>query len=166
VCAGCGKALRVKEKFAGKNVKCPRCGRVFPVVMAVRADEPAQTPLPQGIETAVLLSEVAQGLCDHSEPASQAAVTRREPIEQDLCAFLAPSQAAAERGRLGPYRVWEVLGSGGMGVVFRAEDPQLRRQVALKAMLPALAANKSARQRFLREARAAASIKHEHIVTI
>src|SRR5262249_5905800 len=133
---------------------------------AVRADEPAQTPLPQGIETAVLLSEVAQGLCDDSEPASQAAVTRREPIEQDLCAFLAPSQAADELGRLGPYRVLEVLGSGGMGVVFRAEDPQLRRQVALKAMLPALAANKSARQRFLREARAAASIKHEHIVTI
>jgi WD40 repeat protein len=53
-----------------------------------------------------------------------------------------------------------------MGVVYRAEDPGLQRLVALKAMLPALAASESARQRFLREARAAAAIKHDHIVTI
>jgi WD40 repeat protein len=53
-----------------------------------------------------------------------------------------------------------------MGVVFQAEDPQLERRVALKAMLPALAATASARQRFLREAKAAAAIEHEHIVPI
>jgi len=80
--------------------------------------------------------------------------------------FLAPPQAADELGRLGPYRVLEVLGAGGMGVVFRAEDPHLQRLVALKAMLPGLAASGSAKQRFLREARAAAAIKHDHIVTI
>src|SRR5262249_19656984 len=71
-----------------------------------------------------------------------------------------------ELGRLGPYRVLQVLGAGGMGVVFRAEDPQLARLVALKTMLPALAASDSARQRFLREARAAAAIKHDHIVSV
>ena len=59
-----------------------------------------------------------------------------------------------------------MLGAGGMGVVFQAEDPQLQRQVALKAMLPALAASASARERFLREARAAAALEHDHIVTI
>ena len=59
-----------------------------------------------------------------------------------------------------------MLGAGGMGVVFQAEDPHLERLVALKAMLPALAASPSAKQRFLREARAAAAIKHDHIVTI
>ena len=53
-----------------------------------------------------------------------------------------------------------------MGVVFQAEDPQLQRLVALKAMLPTLAASASARQRFLREAQAAAAVKHDHIVTI
>ena len=53
-----------------------------------------------------------------------------------------------------------------MGVVFQAEDPQLKRLVALKAMLPALAASAAARQRFLREAQAAAAVKHDHIVTI
>src|SRR5262249_7079741 len=67
---------------------------------------------------------------------------------------------------LGPYRVLKVLGAGGMGVVFHAEDPQLQRAVALKVVLPALAASASARERFLREARAAAAIEHDHIVTI
>ncbi len=86
--------------------------------------------------------------------------------EKELWSFLAPAQAPDEIGRLGPYRVLKVLGAGGMGVVFRAEDPQLQRLVALKAMLPALASKDSARQRFLREARAAAGLKHDHIVTI
>jgi serine/threonine protein kinase len=53
-----------------------------------------------------------------------------------------------------------------MGVVFRAEDPILERVVALKAMLPALAASPANRQRFLREAKAAAAIEHDHVVTI
>ncbi len=80
--------------------------------------------------------------------------------------FLAPPQAPDEIGRLGPYRVLEVLGAGGMGVVFRAEDPHLGRLIALKVMRPALAASAGARQRFLREARAAAALKHDHVVTI
>jgi serine/threonine protein kinase len=53
-----------------------------------------------------------------------------------------------------------------MGVVYQALDPQLERLVALKAMLPALAASATARQRFLREARALAAIQHDHVVTV
>jgi serine/threonine protein kinase len=164
-CTGCGQSLRVKKKFAGKKVKCPRCGRVLRVVDD-RESEQVPTPMPQGIETAALEPEVAQGLCDASVPALQASALRQENTEQGLCDFLAPPQAADELGRLGPFRVLKVLGVGGMGVVFRAEDPLLKRPVALKAMLPVLAMDQSARQRFLREARAAASIKHDHIVTI
>jgi serine/threonine protein kinase len=80
--------------------------------------------------------------------------------------FLGPPEAPDELGRLGPYRVLSVLGAGGMGVVFRAEDPQLNRPVALKAMLPTAAGAESGRQRFLREARAAAAIKHDHVVSV
>src|SRR5205085_12533866 len=50
--------------------------------------------------------------------------------------FLSLPQSADELGRLGPYRVLGVLGQGGMGMVFRANDPRLRRQIALKVMLP------------------------------
>ncbi len=60
----------------------------------------------------------------------------------------------------------QVLGVGGMGVVFRAEDPRLKRQVALKVMKPAIAASRSAKERFLKEAEATAAIEHDHIVTI
>jgi WD40 repeat protein/formylglycine-generating enzyme required for sulfatase activity len=80
--------------------------------------------------------------------------------------FLAPAQAADELGRLGPYRVLKVLGKGGMGMVLLAEDPQLERRLALKIMLPHLAADPVQRQRFLREAKAAAAIEHEHIISI
>jgi serine/threonine protein kinase len=87
-------------------------------------------------------------------------------ISPEYYDFLAPAQGPSELGRLGPYRVLGVLGAGGMGVVFRAEDPQLERAVALKAMLPALAASPSAKQRFLREAKAAAALDDDHIVQI
>src|SRR5207302_2368288 len=94
---------------------------------------------------------------------TQAYERQAEPQVWD---FLAPAQRPDEIGRLGPYRVLAVLGAGGMGVVFSAEDPQLKRLVALKAMLPRMAGAESGRHRFLREARAAAAIKHDHIVSV
>jgi serine/threonine protein kinase len=84
----------------------------------------------------------------------------------DLSRLLLLPQGPDELGRLGNYRVLGVLGQGGMGVVFQAEDVQLRRRVALKAMLPGIAASASNRQRFLREAQAAAAIEHDHVVPI
>jgi hypothetical protein len=75
-------------------------------------------------------------------------------------------QAPDELGRLGGYRVLKVLGSGAMGVVYHAEDPVLGRQVALKVMQPRAAADPCGRERFLREAKAAAAVEHDHIVTI
>jgi serine/threonine protein kinase len=80
--------------------------------------------------------------------------------------FLAPPQKQDELGRLGPYRVLKLLGAGAMGVVFQAEDPHLRRLVALKVLRPSLADNAEFHGRFLREARLAAAIEHEHIVTV
>jgi hypothetical protein len=80
--------------------------------------------------------------------------------------FLAPPEAPGEIGRLASYRILKVLGSGGMGIVFHAEDVHLGRPVALKALRPALAASAAARQRFLREARSAAALADDHIIKI
>ena len=67
---------------------------------------------------------------------------------------------------LGQYRILEPLGKGGMGEVFLAEDTRLQRRVALKILAPDLAADPDRRQRFEREARAAAQLNHPNIVTI
>jgi serine/threonine protein kinase len=84
----------------------------------------------------------------------------------DPTSMLQPARGGGEIGWLGAYRVLKVLGQGGMGVVFLAEDSVLKRQVALKVMRGALAERPSARQRFLREAQAAAAVRHENVVTI
>src|SRR5215218_9633282 len=76
-----------------------------------------------------------------------------------------PPAAPGEAGTLGPYRVVQELGRGAMGAVFLALDTRLDRKLALKVMLPELAANAEARERFLREARAAARISHDNVVT-
>jgi serine/threonine protein kinase len=83
-----------------------------------------------------------------------------------LLGYLSPPQTAGNLGRLGHYEVHAVIGQGGMGVVLRAFDEKLRRVVAIKMLAPFLAASEVARKRFLREARAAAAVVHEHVVTI
>ena len=80
--------------------------------------------------------------------------------------FLEPSDKPGSLGRLGHYEVQEVVGRGGMGIVLRAFDETLHRVVAIKVMAPQLAASATARQRFTREARAAAAVTHDHVVTI
>src|SRR5262249_19790578 len=85
---------------------------------------------------------------------------------EELFDFLAPAEEAGEIGRLGGYRVRRLLGQGGMGMVFLAEDPQLRRCIALKAMRQVVARQQTSRDRFLREARAMAAVRHDHVVTI
>ena len=68
-------------------------------------------------------------------------------------------------GHLGPYRLVRLLGQGGMGMVFLADDTQLHRTVAIKIMRLDRAGD-SAAERFLREARTMACLKHDNVVTI
>jgi serine/threonine-protein kinase len=77
-----------------------------------------------------------------------------------------PSAAEAIPDRFGAYRVLELLGTGGMGRVYRAVDEALQREVALKTLLPALAADAEFVARFTREARAAASLNHPNITQV
>jgi serine/threonine protein kinase len=80
--------------------------------------------------------------------------------------FLLPPINPDEIGRLGNFRVLRLLGKGGMGYVFLAEDLALGRPVALKVMRPDLDRDACGWRRFLREARAMVSIKHESLVTV
>jgi serine/threonine protein kinase len=124
---------------------------------------------------AAVLAEMARpGGSDRLPPPPPTSLARRAPeeggdgtaVQAAAFPFLEPAEAADELGRLGPYRVLELVGQGGMGVVFRAVDTALGRAVALKVMRPALLADEAARQRFLREARAAAAVEHDHLIPI
>jgi serine/threonine protein kinase len=118
-----------------------------------------------GVEN-TLLGEVGAETPPARPAVSKPGNNDRSDDDLELTQILAPAQAKDELGRLGPYRVLRVLGRGGMGVVLLAEDIQLRRRVALKCILPTTSGSGEARKRFLREARAAAAIDHDNVVTI
>jgi serine/threonine protein kinase len=86
--------------------------------------------------------------------------------DTEVLDFLEPSAKPGVLRSLGHYDVLEVVGQGGMGVVMRAFDAKLHRVVAIKVLMPALAINREARQRFIREAQAAAAVSHDNVISI
>jgi serine/threonine protein kinase len=89
-----------------------------------------------------------------------------EPAQVDLLSGLAPTDWPDSLGRMGTYEIKGVIGRGGMGVVLKAFDPALNRTVAIKVLSASMATCGAARRRFLREARAAAAVAHEHVVAV
>jgi serine/threonine protein kinase len=175
--------LSVTDEPGGRTSRCASCGQVVGVEQSADKGDSSATAILRPSHSATQ----EPGACDSpsdeadTDPGASASHTiayddhppeanaldrPEKTAASELYDFLAPPQNPDELGRLGPYRVLKVLGAGGMGVVFEAEDAALERRVALKAMLPTLAASTSARQRFLREARAAAAIENERIVQI
>jgi serine/threonine protein kinase/WD40 repeat protein len=162
------------ERITGHLEGCDRCAAA---VRPLLNDDTALDALRQAHgDTPTPKSDLPAGLfqrlcalkpsTSHTDTSGGTASWAGPSADKEEYAFLAPAEKPDEIGRLGSYRVLRVLGTGGMGVVFEAEDTQLRRKVALKVMKPAVAERPSARQRFLREARAAAAIEHDHIVPI
>ena len=68
--------------------------------------------------------------------------------------------------RMGPYEILALIGAGGMGEVYRARDPRLGREVAIKVLPADRLADPDRRRRFVQEAQAASALNHPHIVTI
>ncbi len=86
--------------------------------------------------------------------------------ERTLLQIIDPPKRVGEFGRFGPYRVRWIIGQGGMGLVVAADDRRLNRRVAIKFLRPERTVDDQARARFFREARSAASIVDDHVVTI
>ncbi|MCI0617801.1 serine/threonine protein kinase, partial [bacterium] len=74
--------------------------------------------------------------------------------------------AIATGTRLGPYEILTLLGSGGMGEVYRAKDTRLDRIVAIKVLSSHLSSNVDLKARFEREARTVSSLSHPHICSL
>jgi serine/threonine protein kinase len=119
------------------------------------------TPPPMGRKTAADLETVMQGLPLAAHTPTLTAEPKDVPSVSASATVVSPIP-----DRLGAYRIIKQLGHGGMGAVYLAEDMQLRRRAALKVMLPEVAADSQARERFVREARAAAAVRNDHVVTV
>ncbi len=118
----------------------------------------------QGLKAAISENSSVDS-CRHltSWSHDQSAIRWTESMAKQL---LSPPNHPEMLGRLGRYEVERLIGSGGMGVVFKAFDTELNRPVAIKLLAPYLASSGPARKRFSREARAAAAIVHQHVVPI
>ncbi len=137
----------------------------------------AASPDPSPTDTAEeLLAAALQVLEQRGEPGLQefltAHATHADALHSGLerlrrMGLLAPPTAPpVERERYGEFRVVRRLATGGMGVVYLAEQTSLNRQVALKVVRPELLLSASARQRFQREVEAIARLQHPGIVPI
>jgi serine/threonine protein kinase len=161
-CPHCGAQLRVRDSLAGTTAPCPACSQA--VQAPVAESTPADSLVSLGQKGAARdSSPPTVRMTGPSEDTTPPVPKRAPPREYP---FLAPPSQPNALGSLGPYRVLRVLGTGAMGIVFEAEDTQLQRLVALKVMKPSLAAHAEFHQRFLREARLAAAIDHDHLVTV
>ena len=137
------------------------------VLTAVLRDQPASPP-------ALLSDRHARRLLDLTFRCLEKSPERRFQSAAEILAALDAAEPGSESERgpgqdfvgqdIAQFRVLEMLGRGGMGVVYRAEDTKLRRLVALK-LLPA-GSDSERRERFLREARAAAVVTHPNIAAV
>lgn len=110
-----------------------------------------------------LRAEVEKLLANYSD--SEDFLAR--PALDVAAALLAENQLASLVGQpLGRYRILSLLGAGGMGEVYLAEDTKLRRKVALKLLPPQFEADTERKKRFEKEARAISSLNHPNIITI
>jgi serine/threonine protein kinase len=165
-CPRCGVRLKGRARSAGHKRTCPSCGGKLEVPASSGAPAP-EVWNPDGAGSARVPSVIKPMDSTRNESGGSSLVmpTASESLLED-CSFLGEPQAPGDIASLGPFRIQQVLGAGATGIVFRAEDTQLRRPVALKVLRPEIAASVHSRRRFLREARAAAALDHEHILTI
>ncbi len=146
------------DVMSGHVKDCSRCSRSLGKIKTEFTD-PGLSSLDEESKHAVV-SAINNLVDSKSNPTSS------KPSLNNSLSFLLPAQASDEIGRLAHYRIFRVLGSGGMGVVLHAEDTQLKRPVALKVIKGEYSRDRETRERFMREARAMAQVKSDHVVTV
>lgn len=144
-CPDCGHSYRIDKSLVGRRVKCRHCSRRWHAV----AD---------GTGTVASADDSVMGSTEISENAGAG----------DTSVSLVDPNTWIGR-QLGRFRLQSVLGKGAMGVVFRAQDPDLRRDVAIKVLTKQFVRNQKRTYRleqFIREAQSAAKLSHPNSVTV
>jgi hypothetical protein len=138
----CNKVGVLDENAVGTNARCPKCGTAFPDASSQKPAKQTAPPttVPQAAAHETITEAPARGA---ERPAAHAAAQR-----------------------IGRFELRARLGAGAFGVVYRAFDPQLEREVALKVMHTKVLKRGHRVERFQREARAAAKLRHANIVPV
>jgi eukaryotic-like serine/threonine-protein kinase len=153
-CPDCQQTIEQIAAAGSSVVDLARSAGTEPKPDATSAFWPALRRIEQEIQSPALALSVTQ-----ADP-------EIAPSAEQTYAFLEPAEEPGYLGQIGRFQIAELLGRGGMGMVFRAYDACLQRTVAVKVLDPQYAKNELARSRFLREARAAAGVSHENVVII
>ena len=130
----------------------PQCWEEAADILATPSVEARLAPAICALSSAVPSLRIDDSLCDYEL--------------RQLQSLLAPASHPELIGRIGRYELEQLVGRGGMGLVFRARDVELQRVVAVKTLAIHLIPIGAARARFVREARATASLSHPHIVPV
>jgi len=144
--------------------RCPTCRERIDTLHAAATLIPSQPGRWQPPPSSAALDRAVAKLQGATPPAAESSAAPASggyPLS-----FLRPIDRAGYLGRLGNYAVRRMIGRGGMGMVLEAEDPVLKRTVAIKIISPWVVLDEETRSRFLREAQAAAAITHENVVAI
>ena len=145
----CGKSCQVGDESLGGRARCKACGSVFELTEGIDQSDAANC-------SADVASSKSTG-STHSE-AAQLHETKADGLKA-----LTQSEIPETLGR---FKIKSVLGAGTFGTVYRAYDPQLDREVALKVPNVGVLRTEEEAERFLREARAAASLRHPNICPV
>jgi hypothetical protein len=139
----CKKPCKVPNDLLDSPMACPTCGTRF--IAAASSSQDAPRPQADRRTRIATPKETADGI---QPPAAK------------------PRQGIKLPARIGRFQIRAFRGAGAFGTVYRAYDPQLDREVALKVPLAGVLDSPLRVERFLREARAAAQLRHPHIVPV
>jgi eukaryotic-like serine/threonine-protein kinase len=152
-----------------------RCSACCQMIEALAADREFWSVTTQALETleeaktlsqTVDLSLTALSARAALAPTEAAIDVELKSQEEMLGRWLEPSTHPRSLGRIRKYEVFDVVGQGGMGLVLRALDTELNREVAIKTMAHHVTSQPEARLRLAREARTVAGLSHPHVVPI
>ncbi len=144
----------IEEHVSG----CDQCRELFDDFY--RSIEWQETIQPALRDPVVAAPQVAE------EGRAYAAGLGETRVRERILDLLGPTDDPNMLGRIGPYEIIGLLGQGGMGAVFKGFDRSLNRFVAIKMLLPHLAASGAARKRFAREGQAVAAVVDDHVMAI
>lgn len=147
--SSCKQEFRVKEEMLGKSAKCKSCGTTF--VLRVTEAAPSDA---REVSISMLKDEPPPAPV---KPAVKVQTSAPTPT---------PPSSSGSNGTIGRFEVRKRLGAGAFGTVYLAYDPQLQRELAIKVPQKTVLSNPQRVERFLREARSAAKLRHPNIVPV